>query len=397
MPVAAPVRSEQEEILWLALKMTPQLGPRRAVDLLKKFGSPGAIFQQEARDLEGAGVSYSVARSLESGTAMEDAIEQQRLLATTGTRLVTWFDDAYPERLRQIYDPPFLLYARGDLDLLASPSIAVVGTRRPSAYGLVAAERLSKDLAQAGLTIVSGMARGIDTAAHKAALEIGGKTIAVLGCGADVVYPAENKKLAQGIVEHGLLLSEFPLRSPGYPQNFPVRNRIVSGLSYGVLIVEGAQYSGSAITARLALDQGREVFAVPGNITAKQSFGPNLLIRSGAHLVQDASDVLSDLPLEARQQLAARSRQLALPIADANAQTDAENLESLPHPMAQLRSILLQCLSHDEPRNLDDLLPLVHQKTHASASELIAILFDLELDGVIRQVPGKAYLRIWTA
>jgi DNA processing protein len=389
MTVAAPVRSEQEEILWLALKMTPQLGPRRAVDLLKKFGSPSAIFQQEARDLEGAGVSYSVARSLESGTAMEDAIEQQRLLASTGTQLVTWFDETYPERLRQIYDPPFLLYARGDLTLLGEPSIAVVGTRRPTPYGLVATERLSKDLALAGLAIVSGMARGIDTAAHKAALEVEGKTVAVLGCGADVVYPAENRKLAQTIVDRGLLLSEFPLRSPGYPQNFPVRNRIVSGLSYGVLIVEGAQYSGSAITARLALDQGREVFAVPGNITAKQSFGPNLLIRSGAHLVQDASDVLSDLPLEARQQLAQRSRQLSLPM----------NGEPTPdaHPMAHLRSAVLQSLSHDDPRNLDDLIPLVQQKSPASPSEIIAILFDLELDGVIRQLPGKFYLRVWTA
>lgn len=389
MTVAAPVRTEQEEILWLALKMTPQLGPRRAVDLLKKFGSPAAIFQQEARDLEGAGISYGVARSIETGTAMDDAIEQQRLLASTGTQLVTWFDDKYPERLRQIYDPPFLLYARGDLNLLSEPSIAVVGTRRPSAYGLVAAERLSKDLASAGLTIVSGMARGIDTAAHKAALEVEGKTIAVLGCGADVVYPAENKRLAQAIIERGLLLSEFPLRSPGYPQNFPVRNRIVSGLSYGVLIVEGAQYSGSAITARLALDQGREVFAVPGNITAKQSFGPNLLIRSGAHLIQDASDVLSDLPLEARQQLAQRGRQVSLAINDAP--------EADAHPMSHLRAAILQALSHDEPRNLDDLLPIVQQRTQVSPSEVIAILFELELDGVIRQLPGKFYLRVWTA
>ncbi len=389
MTVAAPVRTEQEEILWLALKMTPQLGPRRAVDLLKKFGSPSAIFQQEARDLEGAGLSYGVARSIENGAVMEDAIEQQRLLAATGTQLLTWFDDAYPERLRQIYDPPFLLYARGDLKLLSEPSIAVVGTRRPSAYGLVAAERLSKDLALAGLTIVSGMARGIDTTAHKAALEAEGKTIAVLGCGADVVYPAENKKLAQSIVERGLLLSEFPLRSPGYPQNFPVRNRIVSGLAYGVLIVEGAQYSGSAITARLALDQGREVFAVPGNITAKQSFGPNLLIRSGAHLVQDSSDVLSDLPLEARQQLASRSRQMSLPV-------DATSNEDV-HPMAHIRSAILNALNHDEPRGVDDLLPLVNQKTQASTSEVISILFELELDGMIRQLPGKFYLRVWTA
>jgi DNA processing protein len=390
MTVVAPARTKEEEILWLALRMTPQLGPKRALDLLRKFGSPVSIFQRDARELEGAGVSAAVARSLEAGTAMEDALEQQRLLSAANTRLVTWFDDAYPPRLRQIFDPPFLLYARGDLNLLASPSVAVVGTRRPSPYGTVAAERLSTDLVAAGLTIVSGMARGIDTAAHRAALDRQGSTIAVLGCGADVVYPAENKRLAEEIIARGLLISEYPLRSPAYPQNFPVRNRIVAGLSYGVLIVEGAQYSGSAITARLALDQGREVFAVPGNITTKQSFGPNLLIRSGAHLVQSASDVLSDLPLEARQELARSNKQMLLPEATASAGED------LPHPMARLRGTVLNALSFDQPMTIDDLLEALNRKGHVSASELIAVLFDMELDGQVRQMPGKAYLRSWS-
>lgn len=389
MTSIAPVRAKEEELLWLALKMTPNLGPRRTVELLKRFGSPGRIFQQETRELEAAGLSHQVARSLETGAALDDAVEQQKLLDATGTRLVAWFDDEYPERLRQIYDPPFLLYARGNVALLKEPSIAMVGTRRPSPYGVTVAERFGKELALHGLTVVSGMARGIDTAAHRAALSVQGQTIAVLGCGADVVYPAENKKLAEEIAAQGLILSEYPLRSPGYPQNFPVRNRIVSGLAYGVLIVEGAQYSGSAITARLALDQGREVFAVPGNITTKQSFGPNLLIRSGAHLVMDTSSIVSDLPLLARQELAHRSRQMALSEAPANPDTDEV------HPMAKLREATLRVLSFDNPQTIDDMLAALNQKGQVSASELIAILFEMELDGVLRQLPGKAYLRTW--
>lgn len=386
-------RTKEEELLWLALRMTPQLGPRRALELLRKFGSPARIFQTEAKDLEAAGASWSVARSIETGVALEDAISQQKWMEAAGAQLLCWEDEAYPPRLREIYDPPFLLYARGDLSLLKEPSLAVVGTRRPSPYGAVVAERLGRELAEAGLTIVSGMARGIDASAHKAALAAQGKTIAVLGCGVDVVYPSENKKLMEEIATKGLVLSEYPLRSPAFPQNFPVRNRIVSGLSYGVLIVEGAQYSGSAITARLALDQGKEVFAVPGNITTKQSFGPNLLIRSGARLVQSASDVLSDLPVIARQELALRSRQRLLP-----EMLEAEQLEaSVPaHPMRQLREAVLRALNFDTPLDLDQLLAALSKQTAASPSELIAILFDLELEGAVRQLPGKAYLRHWS-
>jgi len=378
------VIAEQEELLWLALRMTPQLGARRAVDVIEKFGSPSSIFQLESRELEGAGLSISVARSIEAGSAMDDALEQQRLMRATGTEIVTYFDDRYPAILKQIYDPPLLMFARGKLELLDEPAVAIVGTRRPSPYGSAVADRFARELSEAGLTIVSGMARGIDTTAHKAALAVEGKTIAVLGCGADVIYPAENKQLAAQIARDGLILSEYPLRTPGYPQNFPVRNRIVSGLSNGVLIVEGAQYSGSAITARLALDQGREVFAVPGNITSKQSWGPNLLIRQGARLVQEPSDVLCDLPLEARQKLRARGRQKLL--------VEESDFE---HPMAQLRAKVIQVLPFDVPLTIDEMLPKLSQSGMISTSELISILFDLELEGLIRQLPGKAYLRVW--
>ena len=196
-----------------------------------------------------------------------------------------------------------LLFARGRVELLQSTAFGVVGTRRPTPYGMAAAERLSGDLARAGLTIVSGMARGIDTASQKAALAAEGNTIAVLGCGVDVAYPVENRTLAGQLASKGLIISEFPMGRVAFPQNFPIRNRIISGMSVGLLVVEGAQYSGSAITARLALDQGREVFAVPGNITSKMSWGPNLLIKQGAKLVQDWNDVVVDLPPEVRRTL----------------------------------------------------------------------------------------------
>src|SRR5665213_2546869 len=208
-------------------------------------------------------------------------------MLNAGARLISIQDTSYPRRLREIFEPPLLLFAIGNAELMASHSVAVVGTRRPTPYGVAAAERLAGDLARAGLTITSGMARGIDTAAHKAALAAEGSTIAVLGCGVDVIYPSENKRLAAEIEAKGLVVSEFPMGATAFPQNFPIRNRIISGLSCGLLVVEGAQYSGSAITARLALDQGREVFAVPGNITSKMSWGPNLLIKQGAKLVQD--------------------------------------------------------------------------------------------------------------
>ncbi len=362
--------------------MTPQLGTRRSVDLVERFGSPGAIFQMEARELEGAGLSASVARSIEAGSAIEEALEQQRLMRATGTEILTYYDDRYPSLLRQIYDPPLLLFTRGRLELLAEPCVAVVGTRRPSPYGTNVADRFGRELAKAGLTIVSGLARGIDTAAHTAALAVQGNTIAVLGCGVDVTYPAENKKLAAQIQREGLVLSEYPLRTPGYPQNFPVRNRIVSGLSYGVLIVEGAQYSGSAITARVALDQGREVFAIPGNITSKQSWGPNLLIRQGARLVQEPSDVLCDLPLEARRNLQLRGPQRLLD-------------EETTHPLQSLRAQVIVAIPYDNPISIDELANQLGSNGMANFSDLISILFELELDGQIRQLAGKTYTRVW--
>lgn len=387
------VLSQEEELHWLALKLVPGLGTRISKKLLDRFRSPEAIFRASRTELEGSGMSAAVAQSVASGCTFEDAATQQEKIKETGTVLVTVGDPRYPAALREIYDPPILLFARGRVELLESIMLAIVGTRRPTPYGLAVAERLAADLAQAGLTIVSGMARGIDTAAHKGALAAGGNTVAVLGCGVDVVYPSENRKLAADLAVKGLLISEFPMGSTAFPQNFPIRNRIVSGLSAGVIVVEGAQYSGSAITAKLAMDQGREVFAVPGNITSKLSWGPNLLIKQGAKLVQDWNDVIAELPAESRRHLIEQGKQkvLAEEAATPGGGT-ASLLDSLGPEFGTVARRTLEALKVDASTHLDDLLEIVRD---TSTSELIAALFELEMLGLVKQLPGKNFVKVW--
>ena len=391
--------STEEELYWLALRMVPGLGTRKAGLLVERFRSPQAIFRASPSELEDAGLLGGVARSIASGCSFEDAALQQQKLRETGTTLVTIGDAAYPQALRNIFDPPAVLFARGNVELLNNLMIGVVGTRRPTPYGINAAERLSADLAQAGLTIVSGMARGIDTAAHRAALSVSGRTIAVLGCGADVVYPSENRRLAAEIVAKGLIVSEFPMGAVAFPQNFPIRNRIISGMSAGLLVVEGAQYSGSAITARLALDQGREVFAVPGNITSRMSWGPNLLIKQGAKLVQDWNDVVVDLPPEARRRLIdeGRNRLISQGLGGPS-ETSGDPQASIPAagqntPIASgLARRILDKLKVDAATHLD---ALVESLEDVSPSELIAALFELEISGLAKQLPGKNFVKVW--
>ena len=391
----APVLTREEELYWLALKLVPGLGARTSGKLLDRFRSPQAIFRASRTELEGTGVSGAVAQSIASGCTFEDAATQQEKMAESGTILVTIGDSRYPQALREIFDPPVLLFVRGQVELLQSIMLGVVGTRRPTPYGIAAAERLAGDLAHAGLTIVSGMARGIDTASHRGALACGGNTVAVLGCGADVVYPSENRKLAAEIVAKGLIVSEFPMGAVAFPQNFPIRNRIISGMSVGVLVVEGAQYSGSAITAKLAMDQGREVFAVPGNITSKLSWGPNLLIKQGARLVQEWNDVVSELPPESRRHLINRGRQRILgqnaPAEGGQASLSMEGSHGAQQLDASARKAL-EALQVDVPIHLDDLLEKVEDIT---PSELIAALFELEMLGLVRQLPGKNFVKVW--
>jgi DNA processing protein len=389
----SPVLSREEELYWLALKLVPGLGTRTSLKLLDRFRTPQSIFRASRTELEAAGVNGAVAQSIASGITFEDAAGQQEKVLDCGAEVITMGDPRYPAALREIFDPPVLLFARGRVELLQSLGVAVVGTRRPTPYGLAVAERLSGDLAHAGLTISSGMARGIDSAAHKGALAAGGDTVAVLGCGVDVVYPSENRKLAADLAVKGLIISEFPMGAVAFPQNFPIRNRIISGISLGVLIVEGAQYSGSAITAKLAMDQGREVFAVPGNITNKLSWGPNLLIKQGARLVQDWNDVVSELPAESRRHLIDRGRQRILGAEGATA--GGEQASLLKDPVSELGEIarkLLSTLQADVAVHLDDLLEKVED---TSPSELIAALFELEMLGLVKQLPGKNFVKVW--
>jgi DNA processing protein len=383
-----PTLTKEDELHWLALHLIPGLGMRKAGQLIAQFQSPHAIFRASRSDLEGHGLSGSVAQTIASGCTFDDAIEQQQKMLETGTRLVPISDSAYPAQLREIFDPPIVLFARGRLELLQSILLGVVGTRRPTAYGTAAAARLAADLAQAGLGITSGMARGIDTAAHRAALDVGGETIAVFGCGVDLVYPAENRKLAVEIAEKGLLLSEFPMGAPAYPQNFPIRNRIISGVSVGILVVEGAQYSGSAITAKMALDQQREVFAVPGNITSKMSWGPNLLIKQGAKLVQEWNDVLVELPADIRRSLIAKA-QARLGVMSLELKDEAG---ALPPELGMASRILLGKLKPDLPIHIDQLL---ESSDTLTSSEVTAALFELELLGLARQLPGRNFVKVW--
>jgi DNA processing protein len=336
--------------------------------------------------LEAAGLAGSVAQSLASGCSFEDASVMQQNMLDTGAALITRVDERYPPRLAEIFDPPIVLFARGRIELLSELMIGVVGTRRPTPYGTAVAERIAGDLARSGLIVASGMARGIDTAAHRGALDAGGDTVAVFGCGVDLVYPSENRKLAAQLAEKGLLLSEFPMGAPAYPQNFPIRNRIISGMSLGVLVVEGAQYSGSSITARLALDQGREVFAVPGNVTSKMSWGPNLLIKQGAKLVQDYNDVIVELAPEVRRRLAEKGR----------ARLAAEGTpvqDDLPlGPTSATARAVLELLRVDQALHLDAILETLDG---CSASELISVLFELEMMGLVKQLPGKNFVKVW--
>jgi len=384
-----PAVTPDEALYWLALRMTPGLGTRKAGQLLEVFRTPQAIFRASRSELQAAGLAASVAQSLASGCAFDDAAEQQNQAAKAGAVLIPITDARYPPALRDIFDPPPLLFARGRVELLATLMIGVVGTRRPTAYGVAVATKLSADLAAAGMTITSGMARGIDTAAHKGVLEVGGGTIAVFGCGIDQIYPAENRKLAEQIALAGLLITEFPMGAPAYPQNFPIRNRIISGMSAGVLVVEGSEYSGSAITAKLATEQNREVFAVPGSVMSKMSWGPNLLIKQGAKLVQEWNDVVVELKADDRRRLVDQCRKRLNLKGDNSEETKVGDLASV---LGSAARGILKRLRPDVPMGLDNLIESLEE---VSSSEAIAALFELELAGLVRQLPGKSFIRVW--
>jgi DNA processing protein len=375
-------------LAWMALTLTPAMGPTRIGRTVKALGAADRLFEASLTELEATGMPAQSAQFIFEGRARNAAEDEIHRVTEAGGSILTQDDEAYPERLREIYDPPAVLWIRGNADLLARPGIAVVGTRHPSPYGAGMAEMLSRDLANRRLVILSGMARGIDTAAHKGAIEAGGKTVAVWGTGIDVIYPKENKKLAEHIVASGgTIVSEYPLGTFPAPQNFPIRNRILSGMSVGVLVIEAAEYSGTRITARLAMEQNRDVYAVPGNVTNKNAWGPNTLIKQGAKLTATWEDVWEDLPSEMRRQL-----EDELSAAGGNESKVAETASLFSNkPLPQHEQMVLDRLRHDESVQLDDLIERL--EAELGSAEIFTALFELEIAGRVRQLPGKNYVR----
>ncbi|HME01186.1 MAG TPA: DNA-processing protein DprA [Terriglobia bacterium] len=378
--------ADDSTLYWLGLAHVEGLGVRGAHRLIERFGSPQAVYYASLTELEGCGLRAPVAQAIFAQAGLKDAEKQLEAAAKAGFQLVPLSSDSYPPLLKQIADPPLALYVRGDVEALAEYAVAMVGTRRPTAYGSSVAHRLAADLAQRRLTIVSGLARGIDSACHRGALEAKGRTVAVLGSGLDVLYPRENKNLADRIAESGAVISEFPLGTSPAPENFPIRNRIISGVALGVVIVEAAEYSGSLITARLALEQNREVFAVPGNVTSAQSFGPNHLIKQGAKLVDQWIDVIEEFPASVRERLLPP---VGAP-ADALDQTAPGGGPSLfEQSLTPEQKLVFEALRLDEALFVDSICGAVS----LSQPRVLTALLHLEMNGLIRQLPGKNFIR----
>lgn len=368
--VAVPNKDATLTLQWLALALTPGLGPGKARRLVEFFGSVQALFAASLTELEAAGLRAVSAQSLGTGRSMELAHDEVAKAAAAGAHVVAYDDPAYPPELKQIYDPPLVLFVRGNVDVLAQPGIALVGTRHPTPYGVGMAERLACDLAARGLVIFSGLARGVDTAGHRGALSTKGKTVAVFGTGVEIVYPKENTKLVEQMLAlGGAVISEFPMGTFPAPQNFPIRNRIISGMSIGVLVIEAAEYSGTRITARCALEQNRDVFAVPGNVTNKNSWGPNTLIKQGAKLVATWEDIWEELPPQVRLTLQ--------PEGASESQTGQtaslfQEAELSPHEKK-----IFALLKADESTHIDEIVERLEPAL--SSSDIFAALFELSL------------------
>jgi DNA processing protein len=364
----------QEVLNLLALSLAPGLGVSRLNGLLRRFGSPSEILKQPRKSLVSLGVALETQVYLASGSANRDAEEAVEMARRAGVRIMSVLDADYPALLRQVYDPPAVLYISGEPRFLQGPAIAIVGSRRSSVYGEEVALKLARELVRVGLVIVSGMARGIDAKAHQGAMEGSGETVAVLGTGIDITYPREHRRLRQEIERNGCTISEFPYGCHPAPQNFPVRNRIISGLSYGTVIPEASEFSGSLITARLTLEQDRELWAVPGNITNPGSYGPNYLIKQGAKPVLSAQDVLDELPIPVLQSLRCGER--------------CSEKENAISPTLQEEELLAQ-LPVDKAVHFDRLLA----ETGIDVTNLNSLLMNLEMKGLIRQLPGRRYHR----
>lgn len=356
-----------ETAYWLGFHLVPGIGATRVARLIEHFGSLERAWHAGVEHLRGAGLNERAAQSLAATRKRISLDREMARLDQAGVHIRTLGGEDYPRLLREIPSPPLVLYVRGTLDARDEHAIGVVGTRRVSAYGREMARRLSGDLAAAGLTIVSGLARGVDAVAHQTTLDHGGRTIAVFGCGLDTIYPPEHRRLAEQIAQQGALVSEFPLGTRPEASNFPVRNRLISGLSLGVVVVEAPRRSGALITANFAADQGRNVYAVPGSALSAGSEGPLQLLRDGATLAASADDVLADLNMPVRQ-------------------TAFEVRQALPASNEEARILALLDL---EPRHIDE----VAMEGGIGIHRLSALLLEMQLKGLVRNVGAQHYVR----
>lgn len=370
---------------WISLNMTPGVGPRKATQLLERFGSADNVFHALRSELEGLRLKAETIQSILAKEFHDKAEEELNNVKKMGGDVLILDDGSYPNLLREIVDPPITLYVRGNWqECFEMPCIGVVGSRRCSTYGRNASEMLGRDLAEQGVCVVSGFARGIDSQAHKGAIEGKGKTIAVFGTGLDKVYPKENEKLVDEILDNGgVIVSQFPLGTPPLRENFPYRNRIISGLSYGVLLVEATERSGSLITARLAMEQDREVFAVPGNITSKTSIGTNYLIKSGAKLVQQWQDVVTEFPAEVAAEI------LPPKVDKKEEKKTKKQKDNLPKGLSMNEKKIYKKLKPDEHKHIDVLL----EESKLSFGELNSALVSLDLKDLILVLPGNNYAK----
>jgi len=352
---------------WLLLSKLPLLNSKKCRQIVEYFGSPKKVFSASFNDImKVPGLDKETALSIMQAKKMN--IEKEIAeLHKIDVNIVGFQDSLYPPNLLTIFVPPFLLYVRGKLKKEDVNAVAIVGTRRATTYGKLAARKLARDLAKEGITIISGMARGIDTAAHWGALEGGGRTIAVLGCGVDIVYPPENKRLMEEIIKNGAVISEFPLKSAPDAFHFPQRNRIISGLSKGVVVVEAPLRSGALITVNFALEEGREVFAVPGNIFSPNSQGTNRLIKEGAKLVETKEDILEEL----------------------NFPLIHKEINKGNNPSLSLEERKMLDLLKDKPLHINSIIKI----SNLSASEVGGSLIKLEIKGLVRELPGKIFAR----
>jgi DNA processing protein len=352
---------------WIGFNLVSGIGPARFKRLLAYFGDPAAAWHASTAELQSAGLDSGSTGSLLAAREKLDLDEELERVRAEGAHAITWEDERYPPRLLQIHDAPPVLYVKGEIEPRDEWAVAVVGTRSATRYGKQTVDEIAEDLARSGITVVSGLARGIDSLGHRAALRAGGRTIAVLGCGIDVVYPPEHRDLARSVVERGALVTEYPLGTKPEAGNFPARNRIISGLSLGTLVVEAGKRSGALITADYALEQGREVFAIPGDVHSRKSEGTNRLIQDGAaKLVISVQDILEELNLT----LVERHQEVRMAV-----------------PEDEREASILKHIS-TEPVHVDE----IGQRTNLPISEVTSTLAMMELKGMVRQVGGMNYV-----